>query len=99
MPALPIGTDAPIKKISPLILPNFRGLSTEDTDQFLFEFKILCKTYDYELDNQKMKHFPSTLKDNAMRWFMDLFPNCITSWEKWNRFFLKNIKSTAELRT
>lgn len=70
MLALPIGTDAPINNISPSFLPKFRGLSTEDHDQFLFEFKILCKTYDYKLDNQTLKLFPSTLKENAIGWFM-----------------------------
>jgi len=81
--------DAPMKNISPSVLPNFRGLPNEDLDQFLFEFKIICKTYDYELDNQKLKLFTSTLKDNAMRWFMVLAPNSITTWAQMEREFLE----------
>ena len=74
--------------ISPAILPTFRGLSLEDPDQFLFEFKLLCRTYDYEHDNQKLKLFPSTLKDNALRWFMGLAVDSITSWEDMEKVFL-----------
>lgn len=54
-----------MKNISPTVLPTFRGLSLEDPDQFLFEFKLLCRTYDYEHDNQKLKLFPSTLKEET----------------------------------
>jgi len=89
MLVLPVVTYALMKSISPFILPNFRGLSNEDPDQFLFEFKILCKTYDYELNNQKLKLFPSTLKENAMHWFMGLYPNSITSWEEMKQVFLE----------
>jgi hypothetical protein len=38
---------APMKNIPLLALPNFHGLSTEDPDEFLFEFDILCRRYDY----------------------------------------------------
>jgi hypothetical protein len=52
-----------MKKISPLVLPNFRGKTSEDPDQFPFEFKILFQMYDYTSNNQKLKLFPSTLKE------------------------------------
>jgi len=29
----------------------------------LFEFVVICKTYDYTIDEQKLKLFPSTLKE------------------------------------
>jgi hypothetical protein len=38
---------APMKNIPLSALPNFHGLSTEDPDEFLFEFDILCRSYDY----------------------------------------------------
>ena len=60
-----------MKNISPSALPHFHGLTTEDPDTFLFEFVVLCRTYDYTEDEQKLKLFPSTLKDAALRWFMD----------------------------
>lgn len=55
-----------MKNISLNFLPTFRGFSTKDPDQFLFEFKVLCQTYDYKNDNQKLNIFPSALKGSAM---------------------------------
>ena len=37
----PSGQD-PMKNISPSVSPHFHGKSTEDPDEFLFEFDILC---------------------------------------------------------
>ena len=36
-----------MKNIPLSTLPNFHGLSTADPDDFLFEFGILCRIYDY----------------------------------------------------
>jgi len=36
-----------IKNISPSTLPHFHGLTTKDPDNFLFEFAVICRTYDY----------------------------------------------------
>jgi hypothetical protein len=68
---LPRGA-VPMKNIPPAALPNFHGLSSEDPDEFLFEFDILCRSYDYVTPAQKLKLFPATLKGNALRWFMSL---------------------------
>ena len=57
---------SPMKNISPSMLPRFHGKATEDPDEFLFEFDILCHSYDYINDAQKMKLFQATLKDNAL---------------------------------
>jgi hypothetical protein len=38
---------APMKNIPLSDMPNFHGLSTEDPDEFMFEFDILCRSYDY----------------------------------------------------
>jgi hypothetical protein len=48
----PLGT-APMKNIPLSALPNFHGLSSEDPDEFLFEFDILCRSYDYTTNAQK----------------------------------------------
>jgi len=72
--------DMKMKSTSPSALPHFHGLTTEDPDTFLFEFAVLCRTYDYAEDEQKLKLFPSTLKDAALRWFMGLPGNSITTW-------------------
>jgi len=39
--------DTKMKNISPSALPHFHGLTTEDPDTFLFEFVVLCHTYDH----------------------------------------------------
>jgi len=56
-----------MKNISPSALPHFHGLTTENPGPFLFEFVVICRTYDYAKDEQKLKLFPSTLKDAALR--------------------------------
>ena len=58
--------DMKMKNISPSTLPHFHGLTTEDTDTFLFEFVVLYRTYDYAEEEQKLKLFPSTLRDAAL---------------------------------
>jgi hypothetical protein len=70
---------APMKNIPLSNLQNFHGLSTEATDEFLFEFDILCRSYDYTTTAQKLKLFPATLKGNALRWFMSLGGENISS--------------------
>ena len=37
---------APMKNISPSVFPLFYGKAAEDPDEFLFEFDILCHSYD-----------------------------------------------------
>ena len=64
----------PMKNISLSRLPNFHGISSEDLDEFLFEFDILCRSYDYISDIQKWKAFPTTLKGKVLRWFMIALP-------------------------
>ena len=77
---LPAGI-TPMKNIPLSALPNFHGLSSEDPDEFLFEFDILCRSYDYVTNAQKLKLFLATLKGNALRWFMSLESQVITTWE------------------
>jgi len=72
--------DTKMRNISPSALPHFHGLTSKDPDIFLFEFVVICRTYDYITDNQKLKLFPSTLKDAAQRWFMGLPRDNITTW-------------------
>jgi hypothetical protein len=51
-----------MKNIPPSTLPNFHGMITEDPKTFLFEFDVLCHSYDYSSDAKKLKLFPTTLK-------------------------------------
>ena len=81
-------TVAQMKNISPSSLPHFHGKVHEYPDSFLFKFDILCRSYDYATDAQKLRLFPITLKDSTLRWFMGLGGNTITSWDQMKRVFL-----------
>lgn len=74
--------DARMKNISPSSLPHFHGLTSEDHDTFFSEFFFVCRTYDYTSDDQKLKLFPSTIKDAALRWFMGLLGDNITAYDQ-----------------
>ena len=78
-----------MKNISPSILPCFHGKSVEDPDEFLFEFDILCRSYDYTSSEQKLKLFLATLKDNAVHWFMSLGGGTVTTWDQMKQVFLE----------
>jgi len=54
--------DARMKNKIPSALPHYHSLRLKDPDNFLFEFVVICKTYDYTSNDQKLKLFPSTLK-------------------------------------
>eukprot|EP00253_Pinus_taeda_P006459 PITA_06459 len=77
-----------MKNISPSVLPNFYGLRSEDPETFLFEFEVVCRTYDYMEDAQKLKLFPSTLKGAALKWFMGLVTQTIRTWNDMKQTFL-----------
>ena len=68
-----------MKNISPSVLPHFYGKVAKDLDEFPFKFYILCCSYDYTTNAQKLKLFPTTLKDNALRWFMSLGGGTVTT--------------------
>jgi hypothetical protein len=70
-------------------LPTFHGLILEDPDAFLFGFDVLCRGYDYTYEPQKLKLFPSTLKETTLRWFMGLGGGMINSWNEMKQDFLK----------
>ena len=73
---------APMKNISPLILPKFYGKSTKYLDGFLFEFYILYRSYYYTTSEPKFKKIPATLKGNGLRWFMSLGGEIVTTWDQ-----------------
>jgi hypothetical protein len=89
---------APMKNIPLSTLPNFHGLSTEDPDEFLFEFDILCRSYDYTTTAQKLKLFPTTLKGNALRWFMSLGVENISTWGQMRLLFLNKYQDYFQMR-
>ena len=87
-----------MKNIPPSALPHFHGKVHEDPDSFLFEFDILCRSYDYSTDAQKLRLFPVTLKDSALRWFMGLGGNTINSWDQMKRVFLSKYQEYCKTR-
>jgi hypothetical protein len=88
-PILDLVQDVNMKNILLSALPTFHGKNSEDPDVFLFEFDILCRSYNYLQDAHKLKLFPATLKDSALRWFMSLGEYSIRSWEDMKAKFLK----------
>jgi hypothetical protein len=70
-----------MKSIPHSSLPNFHGLSKEDPNSFLFEFNVLCRSYDHVTNAQKLNLFPTTLKDVALSWFMGLGRDSILTWD------------------
>jgi hypothetical protein len=66
-PILDISINISMKNIPLSSLPTFRGMSTEVPDLFLFEFDILCRSYNYSDDAQKLKLFRATMKDSTSR--------------------------------
>jgi hypothetical protein len=87
-PMLDFSRNISMKKIPLSLLPTFRGMPTEDPYLFVFEFDILCRSYNYSDDSQKRKLFPATLNDSALRWFMRLGENTILSWDQMKDSFL-----------
>ena len=82
-------TNAPMKEIPLQHIPIFHGLTSKDTNAFLFKFDVLCRGYDYTIDPQKLKLFPSTLKRVSLRWFMGLGGGVINNWDQMKESFLK----------
>jgi hypothetical protein len=68
-------------------------MASEDPDAFLFEFDILCRTYGYTDDAHKLRLFPATLKNTALKWFMGLGENTIGHWDTMRKIFLKKYQA------
>jgi len=69
-----------MKDIIPTSLPHFHGLISEDPGMVMFEFVVVCRTYAYTYDEQKLNLFSSTLKNASLHWFMGLPGGNITTW-------------------
>jgi len=86
-------------KVIPLqSIPTFHGMIIEDLDAFLFEFDVLYKGYYYTTDPQKLKVFPSTLKGEALRWFMGLGKCIINSWDDMKTSFFTRYQDFFKTR-
>ena len=87
-PILDTAMNVTMKSIPAASLPSFYGKTSEDPNTFLFEFDILCRSYNYLQDAQKLKLFPSSLKDSTLRWFMALGESSIRTWDDVKMVFL-----------
>ena len=87
-PILDRAPNVVMKNINPSILPTFHSMSTKNLDAFLFKIDILCRSYNYVDDAQKLKLFPTTLKNASLRWFMGLGEYIIRSWDEMKKTFL-----------
>ena len=81
-----------LKNIPITALPKFYGLIIEDPKTFLFEFDILYRSYYYTTNAHKLKLFPSTLKEVALRWVMGLGANVVAKWIEMSNIFLQKYK-------
>jgi hypothetical protein len=88
----------PMKNIPMSALPKFHGMKSEDLDTFLFGFEIMCQSYDYNSKSQKLKLFPTTLMGAALRWFMGLDDDSITSWDNMKQIFLEKYQESRLLQ-
>ena len=88
-PILDTAMNVTMKSIPTTSLPSFYGKTSEDPDTFLFEFDILCGSYNYLEDAQKLKLFPATLTYSSLRWFMVLRESSILTWDDMKMVFLK----------
>lgn len=79
--------------IPPSVLPNFKGMRSEDPEDFLFEVETICRSYGYSLHIQKLNFFPTTLKDKVLRWFMTLGTNSIRTCDDMKIVFLEKYKN------
>jgi len=73
-------------------------MTVEDPDTFLFEFNVLCRSYDYTLDAQKMKLILATLKGETLRWFMGLGSATIQTWGDMKDTFLSKYQNFCQTR-
>lgn len=87
-----------MKNSPPSALPNFHGFPSEDLDAFLFEFYVLCRSYSYSSNAHKLKLFPATMKDAALKWFMGLASNSFTTWDEMKKVFLKKYQDYCKTR-
>jgi len=86
-PILEIGEQVRTKNINPHGLPHFHGMAIEDPKQIIFKFDVICRTYDYKNDAQKLRLFTSTLKEPSLRWSMDLDGHSVQTWEQMKDLF------------
>ena len=87
-----------MKNISLSSLPHFHGMSSKDSDSFLFDLDILFRIYNYIENDKILKLFPGTLKESRLRWFMSLGEHSILSWDDMKETFLQKYQDYCRPR-
>jgi hypothetical protein len=87
-----------MNNIHPSVIPHFHGLVSEDPKSSLFEFDILCRSYDYTSDAQKIRLLTTTLKDVDLHCVMGLDGDTIRTWEEMHGTFLKKYQDYCKAR-
>ncbi|CAN6579318.1 unnamed protein product [Malus baccata var. baccata] len=81
-------------------IPKYHGLSMEDPNKHLKEFKVVCSSMTpINVDGSilKMKAFPFSLLEKAKDWLYELAPETVTSWESMKRAFLEKFFPTSRV--
>lgn len=91
-------TIAPMKDIPLQNTLTFHGMTLEDPNDFLFEFDVQCRGYDYIIDPQKLNLFTSTLNGVALWWFMGLAGSTINLWDVMKNTFLTKYEDYYRIR-
>ena len=95
-PILDTPLDVNMKIIPHSSLPTFYVKINEDLDTFLFEFDILCRSYNYLQYVHKIKLFLATLKYSTLRWFMGLGESTIRTWDDMRISFLSKYQEYSK---
>ena len=78
-------------KLSPKfsqLVPKFHGEWDESAIRHLDAFYTFLEDYDICAEDQVMKLFARTLKDNARQAYESLATQCISSWKQFEQWFL-----------
>ena len=61
------GVSVHMISIPTYFIRKFHGLRSDDLKTFLFEFEIVCRSYGYLINTQKLRLFLTTLNDRALK--------------------------------
>ncbi|CAN6562634.1 unnamed protein product [Malus baccata var. baccata] len=81
-------------------IPKFHGMSMEDPNKHLKEFKVVCSSMtlvNFDGSILKMKAFPFSLLEKAKDWLYELAPGTVTSRESMKRAFFEKFFPTSRV--
>ncbi|KAM2044927.1 hypothetical protein ACFX1T_009187 [Malus domestica] len=81
-------------------IPKFHGMTMEDPNKHLKEFKVVCSSMTpVNVDGSilKMKAFPFSLLEKAKNWLYEPATGTVTSWESMKRAFFEKFFPTSRV--